>query len=231
MTRAARAALRASNSACVVVYVRVSSEEQAASGAGIDAQVAECTTYAERHNLTVVDVVIEDAVSGKTVPASRPGFARALALLDDCSAAALLVRRTDRVSRNLRHTLAVVDRSVSGGWSIVTTDGKLDTRTAAGRFTVNVMASAAEYERELISERTREALATRIAAGVVIGHRPELSAAVVVRIVDLRGGGASIGAIAAQLTREGVQAARGGPMTRSAVQAVLASRRVAAGRF
>lgn len=231
MTKSSRKARRAATSTSVVIYVRVSTEEQAKSGAGIDGQIAECRAYADRNGLTVVDVVVEDAVSGKTLPSNRPGFRRALALLDGCDACALLVRRTDRISRNLRHTLAVIDAAKYSGWGIVTTDGKLDTTSAAGQLQVQVMAAVAEYERNVIGERTREALASRKAAGMILGNRPELDAAVVGRIVVESLAGRSLGQIAAGLSADGIQAARGGPFTRSGVQAVLSSERVAAGRF
>lgn len=68
------------------------------------------------------------------------------------------------MNRRLRHTLGVVDESSDSGWALATTDGKVDTGTAAGRAHINMMATFAEYERELIGERTRDGLAAKRAS-------------------------------------------------------------------
>lgn len=209
MTKAQKkAAARLECAAKVVIYARVSTEEQAESGAGLEAQLAECRAYAARHGLEVVAEIEEPAVSGKVPPASRKAFSRALEILDACEAGGLLVRRTDRISRRLRHMLVVVDRAVADGWWIATTDGKLDTSSAAGRLQINVMAAVAEHEREVIGERTREGLAAKRAQGVILGRPRVLSNAVIQRIADERDDGRSMGAIAAGLTADGIPTAR-----------------------
>jgi DNA invertase Pin-like site-specific DNA recombinase len=196
------------DASCVVIYARVSTDEQVTSGAGIDAQISECQAYAARLGWEVVDVIIEGPVSGTVHPTRRPGFARAVALLEDCTAGTLLVRRTDRVSRRLRHFLDVADSADAGGWSLATTDGKVDTGTAAGRLQVNVMASVAEYEREVISERTREGLAAKRAQGVRLGRPSAIPKPVLDRIVREWGGGRGKGLtlqqIATRLNADGI---------------------------
>lgn len=82
--RTRRAAARLAISKKCVIYLRVSTDEQVSSGLGLDAQEASCRRWAEANGLTVVEVVTEQAVSGKVAPPNRPGFARALALLDGC---------------------------------------------------------------------------------------------------------------------------------------------------
>lgn len=226
MTKVARRLARSRTATCVVIYARVSTEEQAASGAGLDAQVAECRAYAERHGWEVVEVIREEPVSGKVQPNKRPGFARAVARLDDCEAGTLLVRRMDRVSRRLRHTLSVIDDADAAGWALATTDGKVDTATAAGRFQLNIMAAAAEYEREVIGERTREGLAAKRAAGVRLGRPPAVLDEVLRRMLAEQAAGRSLRAIAAGLTDDQVPTARGGPQwSHATVQSVLASER------
>lgn len=229
MTKSQKRLLRTAARSCVVIYVRVSTEEQTASGAGIDAQLAECRAYAERQGMTVVDVIVEDAISGKVHPARRPGYQRALTILERCEAGNLLVRRQDRVSRRLQHTLDVLGEADAAGWSVCTTDGVLDTSTAAGSLQVNVMASVAEYERRVIGERTREALAARKAAGMTLGAAPQISDEIGRRIHAEHTAGRSMRAIAATLTAEGVPTARGGAVwSHATVQAVLRAVRYAA---
>lgn len=221
--RTRRAAARAATNKKCVVYLRVSTDEQVGSGLGLDAQEASCRRWAEANGLTIVEVLTEQAVSGKVAPADRPSFARALALLDGCEAGVLLVRRQDRISRRLRHTLAVIDHADEQGWSIATTDGELDTATAAGRLKVNVMASVAEYEAGVISERTREALAAKREAGVLLGRPRQMPDHIVARIVAEREAGRTLTAIAAGLNDDGIPTARGGGVWwQSTVSAALA---------
>jgi DNA invertase Pin-like site-specific DNA recombinase len=195
---------------CVVIYARVSTEEQAKGGAGIAAQVAECSAYADRQGWTVAEVVIEDAVSGKIEPARRPQFPRALALVADCGGT-LLVRRGDRVSRNGAHMRAMVDTAARDGWVITTTDGKIDTSTAAGRLRANAEAMVSEYERDVIVERTVEALASLKASGVRLGRPSDLDPRTAARAAELLAGGASLRTAGATLTEEGHRTAFGGP--------------------
>lgn len=205
-----------------MIYLRVSTEEQAESGAGLDAQERECLAFAERNGWTVVEVIREEPLSGKVHPSKRPGFLRAIDRLDRCEVGTLLVRRQDRLSRRLRHTLDVIDLATEDGWSIATCDGRLDTATAAGSLQVNVMGSVAQYERDVISERTREALAARKAAGMVLGAAPTIPDAVAQRILAEHAAGISLRRIAAGLTADGVPTARGGAAwSHATVQAVV----------
>ena len=99
----------------------------------------------------------------------------------------------------------------------------VDTTTPVGEFTANVVASAAQYERRLIGQRTREALAAKRAAGVRLGRPSGLPTDVIARIVDERAQGLSLPAIARGLEADAVPTARGGgrwyPSTIAAVLA------------
>ncbi len=221
-TRRALAAAREATRECVVIYLRVSTDEQVSSGLGLEAQEAEARRYAEARGWSVSAVLVEDAVSGRVHPMDRPAFGEAVARLDACDAGTLLVRRQDRVSRRLRHLLDVIDHADRKGWGIATTDGRLDTGTAAGRLQVNVMASVAEYERDVIAERTKEALSAKREAGARLGRRSALPVAVLARIVSERADGATLTSIATRLNADRVPTVRGGICWRqSSVSAAL----------
>ncbi|QCR18577.1 recombinase family protein [Agrococcus sp. SGAir0287] len=205
-----------------LAYVRVSTSEQADEGASLAAQRAMLTAEGERRGWDVE--IVEDAGKSAKSLKGRDGLASALDRLDRGEAAYLLSTRLDRVSRSVADFAGLLDRAARRGWGMVLLSPNMDTSDPAGRFTANVLASAAQYERELIGARTREGMAQRKAEGVHVGRKPTLSADLVERIVDMYDGGTGLSAIARTLTAEGIPTARGGASwAASSVQAVLRS--------
>ena len=96
------------------------------------------------------------------------------------------------------------------GWGLILLDIDVDTSSPNGEFMLNVMGSAAQWERRIISQRTKDALAVKRAQGVRLGRPSTLSRELVERIVRERRAGASLSAIADALTDEGVPTAHGG---------------------
>jgi DNA invertase Pin-like site-specific DNA recombinase len=190
-----------------LAYIRVSTAEQVEQGASLDAQRAALTAEADKRGWDV-EIVADEGLSAKTL--NRPGLQDALARLDIGAADYLLSIRLDRVSRSVADFAGLLDRSVKRGWGLVLLSPNIDTTDPAGRFTGNVLASAAQYERELIGARTREGMAQRRAEGVKMGRPRVLTAATVNRITDMRASGLSMAKIAAALNDTGVATAHGG---------------------
>jgi DNA invertase Pin-like site-specific DNA recombinase len=204
-----------------LAYVRVSTDEQATEGASLDSQRAALVDEAARRGWNV-EIVADEGFSGKDL--RRPGLAEALARLDRGEADALLAVRLDRISRSVADFAGLLARARSKKWRLVLLSPNLDTEEAAGKFTAHVLAAAAEYERDLVSARTKEGMAQRRAEGVHVGRPRTLSLAVVERIVRQRAEGATLRAIAESLTDDGIPTARGSNRwATSAVQGVLAS--------
>jgi DNA invertase Pin-like site-specific DNA recombinase len=191
----------------MVGYTRVSTDEQAGTGLGLAAQRAAVSTEAERRGWNLV-AIHEDALSGRSL--DRPGLAAALAAVEAGEAAGLVVAKLDRLSRSLRDFADLMARAQSRGWNLVALDLGVDLSTAAGEFMANVMASAAQWERRIIGQRTREALAAKRAQGVKLGRPQALPQAVVERIVAARNGGEGWSSIARLLNAEDVATAHGG---------------------
>lgn len=196
----------------VVAYVRVSTEEQAASGAGLDAQRAAIEAEAQRRGWTITESYADEGLSGSLDAADRPGLAAALEAVQTGRAAVLMVAKSDRLARNLRALLDVIDRAERADGSLAAADGSIDTSTAAGRFQTQIMGGVAELERALISDRTKAALAVKKAQGVRLGRPSALPAEVVSRIVAERADGAAWQRIADGLNADGVPTAQGGSM-------------------
>ncbi|HEX4100516.1 MAG TPA: recombinase family protein [Pseudonocardiaceae bacterium] len=206
-------------------YRRVSTGMQVESGAGLDAQEAIIRAEAARHGWEL-EIVTDAGLSGATM--NRPALSAALARLDRGEADVLISTKLDRVSRSVRDFAGLLDRAKDRGWRLVLLDLG-DTSTAAGEMTANVIASAAQYERRLISQRTKEGLAAKRAQGVRLGRPSVLPVEVVARIAADHRAGASLRTIAAGLSADGVTTARGGSTWHaSAVRAVLTGQDAAA---
>jgi site-specific DNA recombinase len=150
-----------------VGYVRVSTETQAEEGVSLAAQRAKLDAYATAMDLSLVTVREDAGVSAKTL--ERPGLRAALEDLEAGRADALLVPKLDRLTRSVRDLGFLLERYFAARFSLLSIADSVDTRTAGGRLVLHVLTSVAQWEREAIGERTRDALRHLKAKGVRIG--------------------------------------------------------------
>lgn len=202
-------------------YARVSTTAQAVDGASLEAQQAMLMSESSRRGWHV-EFVIDEGFRGKDM--RRPGLTNALQRLDAGEVGVLMAVRLDRVSRSVADFAALLERAHRRSWRLVLLSPTLDTEEAAGKFTAHVLAAAAQYERELIAARTREAMAQRRLEGQHLGRPRVVPEAVIERVVSERAAGSTLRDIADGLTGDGVPTARGGSQWRtSSVQGLLAS--------
>lgn len=117
-----------------------------------------------------------DTASGKKD--DRPGLAACLQALREGDT--LVVWKLDRLGRSLRHLVNTVHDLTSRGVGLRVLTGQgaaIDTTTPAGKLIFGIFASLAEFERDLISERTRAGLASARARGRKGGRRPKMTPA------------------------------------------------------
>ncbi len=195
-----------------IAYLRVSTDYQADSGLGLDAQRERCSAYAVAMGYEPVTIAVDAGVSGTTAPHKRPAMAQALRDLDNGSAAVLIVASLSRLGRSTRDMLDLAARADANGWALAILDLNLDTATPTGRFTLTMLAAVAQLEREQTSERTAAALAAKKAQGPQLG-RPASAAtrAAGARALDLRADGLTWRTVAQALTDEGYATRGGGP--------------------
>lgn len=206
-----------------VSYVRVSTDEQAASGLGLEAQRAAIATAVLAKGGSLVAELADEGVSGSVPAEERPGVALALELIRTGQADALVVAKLDRLGRSAYDVLGLAQRAEREGWAMVVLDLGLDTTTPVGRFTLTILAGVAELERNLIRQRTRDALAAKKARGERVGRAPVLERATVDRVLELRAGH-TLRDVAAIMEREGWATARGGPWSASTVLWICSGR-------
>ena len=205
----------------VIGYLRVSTNEQARTGYGLGAQKARIKEEALRRGWKV-QWISDDGFSAKDL--HRPGITQALEMLKEGTAEALVVAKLDRVSRSVYDLAGLMKRSQEEGWGLVVLDLGLDSTTPAGRLTGHVMAAVAEWERDAIRTRTREALAQAKSGGVRLGRPVTLPKTVRSLVSSLHQEGLGLTSIAERLNDDGVPTARGGMRWYpSTVRAVLRS--------
>ncbi len=205
----------------VIAYIRVSTEEQKRSGAGIAAQRRAIARACRERGWHIVTTEADEGVSAKSTK-HRQGLANALDALAAGQADGLIVAKLDRLSRSVRDFCEILDRSQRERWALVCLDLGLDTSTPTGKFTAQIIAAVAELERELIGQRTREGLEAKRAQGVTLGRPPSIAGDLVERIRTMRATGSTLDGICDTLNAEGVPTPRGGAAWRpSSIVAVL----------
>ncbi len=192
----------------VLAYCRVSTEEQGNSGAGLSAQREAIRTECERRGWDLDDVVEDRGYSAKNL--KRPGVQAALATLERGEADGLVVAKLDRLSRSVIDFAGLMELAQKQGWALVALDLGVDSTTPSGEAMAGVLSVFAQFERRLIGERTKAALAIRKAEGVRLGRPPQLPAAVRRKIRRKRDAGLSFAAIAEALNEAGVPTAHDG---------------------
>jgi DNA invertase Pin-like site-specific DNA recombinase len=216
-----------------VAYYRVSTARQGESGLGLDAQRAAVAEYLNGGRWTLLNEFTEVESGGKN---DRPQLAKAMALCK-LTGARLVIAKLDRLSRDL-HFLTGLK---GAGVKFVCAD-----MPDATELTIHIYASLAEHERQVISARTKAALAAAKARGQVLGgwrdgpkidshlgveavvrQANERAALVQPTIRELQDQGMSLRQVAAELTAREIETPRGGAWTADAVRRAM-QRKVAA---
>ena len=223
-----------------IIYLRVSTDEQAESGLGLEAQLAACRAAADRNGWEIA-ATFEDAMSGGLPLARRTILLDALTALGRGDV--LLVAKRDRLSRGDMMTTAMIEAAVKrAGAHIASAAGEgTESDDPASVLMRRIVNAFGEYERLLIRARTRAALKAKKARGerygqVPYGHRlardgvrleaDRDEAAAIALIIELRAADMPLRAIAAELDRRKVPTKSGRPWKHSTVHDVL--RRIAA---
>ncbi len=182
----------------IATYLRVSTEDQT-----IEPQRLELAGWIERNAFTAVGEW-SDVLSGAR--AERPGLHQLLAHCGRGSVDAVVVAKLDRLGRSLLNVVGLVDGLTQMGVGLICVSQGIDTRkdNPCGRMMLSVLAAVAEFEKNIIRDRTKAGLRAARARGVVLGQpsknlvpleqRPEL-----IRVWDASGRTGGVRALARSL--------------------------------
>lgn len=204
-----------------LVYVRVSTQRQAEEGIGLEAQEAKARAHAERMGWPVAQVFRDEGISGKEGVEHRPGMAALLKAARNTPNAVVVVYSISRLARTQRLLCHLLDEKTGEGLAISSSTEPFDTSTPIGRAMFGMLAVFAQLESDMVSERTKDALAQIKATGrVQLGQKTiqDLAPQTVAIIQALVAQGLSQQNIADELNRRGIPTATGrGKWRKSAV--------------
>ncbi len=173
----------------LALYGRVSTADQT-----IDPQLDQLRRYAHDRGLEIVEEFVDEAVSG--AKDRRPALDRVMADARRRRFDALACTKLDRLARSVRHLTAMGAELEALGVDLIVVDQAIDTSTPSGRLLFNVFGAIAEFERDLIRERTVAGLAAARRRGKHPGRPRALDRRARDRALRLRRAGRSIREIA-----------------------------------
>ena len=198
----------------VLGYTRVSTREQASNGVSLEGQRRAIREECRRRGWPTPRIIEDAGHSGKDL--KRPGMAEVLSLLDPQKrgalpeADALVVAKLDRLSRSILDFAGLLELAQRRGFAVVILDLGVDTTTPAGELLANVVAATAQWERKMIGQRTKDALAIKRSKGVVLGRPQTVPEVIAQRIRRERKRGSTYPAIADGLNADSVPTGQGG---------------------
>lgn len=221
----------------VIGYIRVSTEEQAREGVSLKAQEGKIRAYAELCDLGEVEVISDEGKSGKDL--RRAGIQRVIKLARDNMMTHLIVYKLDRLTRRCFDLLMLVEEVFKpAGVEFHSITEKIDTASAQGKFFLTITGAISQMERDLISERTKEALQWKKKNGEDLGTPPwgfqmndkrlekkEDELEIVGEIKKLRRKRLTFRAIARQLNEQGIPSKQGKSWHPGTVHSILKSQR------
>ena len=156
---------------CTALYIRVSTEKQADEGFSLDAQEMRLRAYceAQQWNVCPNHIYVDAGISGKST--DREQFQAMMQAAKDGSVKRIVTMKLDRLARNTKDFLSIVDTLQNDGCDLVLIKESFDTSTPQGKFALTMFAAIAELEASTITERVMTGKAQKAADGGYNGSR------------------------------------------------------------
>ena len=217
------------------LYARVSTDEQAQTGYSLDAQIEKMRIYCEINDLTVAGKYIDDGYSG-TSSKNRPAYQRMFSEEERSKWDVLIVLKMDRIHRNSKEFILMMEDLRKHDQEFVSTFDKFNTKTAVGRFALDIIQRIAQLESEQIGERTYIGMRQKAESGDgIMGFTPPFGYDIddgglaviedefdtVSDIFNMYSNGMTMDEIAYQLNREGRLTRKGNPWNKYNLRNIL----------
>jgi len=152
----------------LIGYIRVSTEAQAESGLGIEAQEERIRSYCKLFEHDLIGVEVDAGVSGSTL--NREGLEAMLTRLKKSGDVdGVIVAKLDRLTRSVKDFAILLENYFESQFRLVSISEQIDTSTATGELVLNVLIAISQWERKVIGERTAKALERKRARGEYTG--------------------------------------------------------------
>lgn len=221
----------------LIGYVRVSTDEQTKTGYSVSDQKNKLRGYCELYGHDLIEVIVDDGISAKNL--NRDGIQRVISMINNGDADGVVVLKLDRLTRSMRDLHHLLDTIFKTG-QLHSVSEQFNTNTASGKFVLNMLMSVAEWEREVIGERTSSALQEKkrlagnrsINGRAPFGFRWEEGALVrdadeyPIReiMVELRDAGLTYAQIAQEINDAGHTTRRNKPWRTSSIHTILTTK-------
>lgn len=220
---------------CTALYVRVSTDKQADEGFSLDAQESRLRAYceAQQWNVCADHIYIDAGISGKST--DREQFQAMMQAAKDGSVKRIVTMKLDRLARNTKDFLQLVETLQGYGCDLVLIKESFDTSTPQGKFALTMFAAIAELEASTITERVMSGKSQKASNGGYNGSGCPLgytyadnqfsidgcAAGTVKDIFKRFVDGATMASIAQRLNDSGAPTAKGGAWHTATVRYIL----------
>ena len=223
----------------VVGYARVSTIEQKEEGISLNAQEQKIIAYCTVKDWNLTEIIKDEGISAKNL--NRPGIEALINSVKANEIEAVIVCKIDRLTRSVADLNKLVELFKKYDVALVSLAESLDATTATGRLMMNLLASVSQWEREIIGERTKDAIAFlkeqhKVYSRPVFGYiekngliekDPEDEKTLKI-IMDMKNKGFSYRRIADELNTANIDTKRDGIWHANTVRRILISREVKA---
>lgn len=160
------------NKPLAAIYVRVSTTEQAQQGFSLDAQQESLENYAKAIGYDIYKIYRDEGKSAKNIQ-QRPEMVQMLKDAEKRKFSAIFIHKLDRFSRSLKDLILTIDKLKELGIDFVSLQDKIETTSASGKLMFHIISAFAEFERNIIGDRTKFGMQRKAKEGGFITKAPK----------------------------------------------------------
>jgi site-specific DNA recombinase len=154
------------------IYVRVSTQEQAQQGFSLNAQQEALENYAKALGYDIYKTYRDEGKSAKDI-AHRPQMVQMLKDAQDKKFSAIFIYKLDRFSRSIKDLILTIDKLKDWGIDFVSLQDRIETTSASGKLMFHIIGAFAEFERNIIGDRTKFGMQRKAKEGGFITKAPK----------------------------------------------------------